>query len=138
MKSFLYLAEDIQPMLNGKALAVGLFPDHVVVVHVHDMRASKENPVGVNLAFLVCVTDVKPGEYAVRLAIAAPDGTPTKYKVDTKQTVIPGGSITVAIRCQPFLFTEAGHYTVRTTVNDEMLESTFEVRFGEAKQSESA
>jgi hypothetical protein len=129
MKTFLYVAEDIQQRADGKMVAVGLFADQVVVVNSVE-RPTKERPTGANLSLLVCVGDLQAGSYVVKLVVMAPDGAPTKFAGETRHEVATGASIITGLQCQPFAFSEYGRYTLRATVNRDVFEHPFELREG--------
>jgi len=128
MKTFLYLADDIQALASGKVLAVGLFTDHVIVVNSQE-PPSQEKPGAVPFSLLIAIAEVPPGHYEMKVVVLDPNGAATNYDIENTSDVPPGGSMVLAVKCNPFIFAEIGKYTVRTTVNGEVFENTFELRY---------
>jgi hypothetical protein len=140
MEALLYVADDIQPLPNGKALMVGVYPDRVVVINVPKDNVTlltKETPGAIHaLAFMSSVSNVQSGEHTIEIRVLAPDGSDTKYHLGpSKQTALGGAALNTVMRCQPFVFPLAGVYKFLTVVDGEVIESSFELRVVEVNSA---
>lgn len=131
MKLILYVADEFKSLEGGKALAVGLFPDRVVVLNVPRTTPppTAELPYGIPLGLLVCVLDLPAAEVSGSGSIETPTG-PSRMSLQrvTLRGAV-GGSANLQMRFDPFLVTAPGTYSFTLSFDGfDPLSASFEFR----------
>lgn len=135
MNMLLHIADHFDTLASGKTLAVGLFADRVVVMHVAADAAppSAALPYGCDLALLLTLTSAPAGPLQGQLRVIPPGaGEPVAAIEFNAVAGGPGLSVSVMTRLRPLLVPQAGTYTVEVTAAGQTLASSFEVRVNRA------
>lgn len=134
MDSFLYIADDIQTLSDGKMLVVGLYSDRTLNIG-RDSASGEHSPPGTvpavaQMCLMVTLTDVPEGTYEASTAFLAPDGTEFAKPVPVRSVVsTTGRSSNFLVRIAPFALPMPGTYKVITTLGAHRFEDSFQVRF---------
>jgi len=135
MESFFYLADDIQELAGGKLLLVGLYADRIVYIGLPPSgeKPTSEKPFGIpNLALMLNLRELKPGDHAIGMRILLPDGTPMTDELAPRQsTVLASGAHNVIVKLSPFPVKQFGRYTLSVQVDDEVVTAAFFLRMAE-------
>ncbi len=130
-----YVADDFKVMLDGKLVAVGLFPDRVVVLQI-GMEApapTAESPISVPLVFVACLAGAKDGEFEVSGRITAPSGKVVLDYPKHRTMLSSMASATMILKASPLVVPEPGLYQVVFSIGRQRLKSSFEVRVARVK-----
>ena len=118
MQLRLYVADEFRPLADGKILAVGLFPDLLILVNepppAPDGTAA---PLIVRLAFLACIMGLEPGEHVVSLSINDPAGAALPNRIDNAAVRVEVNALNLIVSVPAFEVRGGGTYTARVTVD---------------------
>ena len=133
MKLQLLVADTIETLASGKMVLLGVYTDRVIVLELPpdlpDPPVS-DHPVGLDLAFLVTITEIEPGSHTAQLKFLDPDGRPVHEPRPGVQVVAPElGGLNILMRRVPMPVRRLGVHKVIVTVDDdEELTASFELR----------
>lgn len=134
MESFLYIADDIQTLSEGKMLVVGLYSDRTLNIG-RDSVSGGHSPPGTvpavaQMSLMVTLTDVPEGTYEASTTFLAPNGTEFAKPVPAMQVAAtPERSLNFLVKIAPFALPMPGSYRVITTLGPHRFENIFQVRF---------
>lgn len=139
MDVLLYVADDFKVMENQKLLAIGLYPDRVVVLNATSVKSTPPSPDSPSvleaLSFMLCVRGIEPGRRAYSLEVIGPSGKATGAIAPPQTGVVPPNApLNLAFRFAPYIVTALGKHVVRLTVDGVVLDSDFEVRWSDQLQ----
>lgn len=125
MESSLTVAEDIQLMQLGKIMAVGLYPDRVIVMHCPP-GANFESTHIRSLALLMTLKGLPVGEHEIHMTIEFPNG---KGKMEARNSPAivdrTDASINLMMAFMPFPVVGTGQFTVRASTSGYSAEQHF-------------
>jgi len=137
LESNFFLADEIRSMADGKPMAMGLFPDQIVVLKLPEQyfsaRASGELPsVGTDLSALVCIKNLPAGSYAPKVSLLCPNGE-AHPQVQVDKLIVTAQdrqSVNVILMMKGLSLTEPGFYRMALGFEGfEAIEHVFEIRF---------
>lgn len=131
MQLTVHIADSFDTLASGKVLAVGLFPDRVVVMNVpaDAPEPTAKVPFGTDLGLLLALTDAPIGSINGEVRILPPEGAPCVGSMPFGGLQIAvGSSVNILVQLRPLLVPHAGVYTVEVQVGSDVLFGTFEVR----------
>ena len=130
MKGLLYVADNFQTLQDGKVLAVGLYPDKVVVMNipVDAPEPSRELPFGINLGLLLCLVDLPSDDVAGKIIILPPSGHALAPPMSFAVQAQAGRSANIVLAANPFPVSEPGVYQVVVDIADLHIAESFEIR----------
>jgi hypothetical protein len=133
MDLILYVADDIQTLINGKQVLTGLYPDRVVIALSKPEwpeGPTEQAPFAIQtLSLLVCLTGMPVGRHDVDFDILSPTGQPMQYSRRGMQTEAQeNGSVSLVIQISPFVFQHLGNYVVRVRASGLEATGVFEMR----------
>lgn len=131
MQLTVFIADSFDTLASGKVLAVGLFPDRVVVMNLPSdaNEPTVKAPYGTDLGLLLALTDSREGNIDGEVRILPPHGAPVVGSMPFKGLkVAVGASVNILVQLKPLLVPHAGIYTVETQIGENILSGTFEVR----------
>lgn len=135
MKYFLYVADDIETLQNGKALIVGAYGDrrlNIAVPLQEREKISKDSPVHVRFSLMVSFGDLDVGPYKCTLSIVRPDGIRTDITQDFDASVQPGqAGFNLILNLPVFPVWGTGTYLLSGHINGDAVELPFEIQFRE-------
>jgi hypothetical protein len=135
MQLFLYPADELQMLANGKPMVSGLYSDRVIVCNLAEgapLPSSEEPLLLERMCFLVCVADLPVGDLELAFYLEQLGGEPLPYELPTAKVSVPepGGSANYQMRFAPFVVPAFGRYRFRVSEAQTRSEATaeFEVR----------
>lgn len=131
MQLHLLIADHFDTLANGKMLALGLFTDRVVVMHVpaETPDPTPEIPYALELGLLLTLTNAPTTPIHGEVRIVAPgSGPPVGNLRFDALSIRSGDSANILTKLKPLLVPHAGTYTVEVHAGDEVLSANFEVR----------
>ena len=138
MRMYLHIADHFDTLASGKVLAVGLFPDRVLLIQVPAERQdpSPDAPYGANLGLLVTLSEGPGGPVSGDIKVLPPAGLPAVATLAIPELVASDGrSANIIGMLRPLLVPRAGLYTVQATLGGEVASGEFEVRIVRADLS---
>ena len=140
MKGLLYVADNFQTLQDGKVLAVGLYPDKVVVMNipVDAPEPSRELPFGINLGLLLCLVDLPSDDVAGKITILPPSGHTLAPAMSFAVQARAGRSANIVLVANPLLVSEPGLYQVVVDIADLHIAESFEIRMTRQQSSTAA
>lgn len=138
MKTHFYLADDIQPLGEGKLLMVGVYPDHTVVVNFAKgavNRPTKEKPAAMpSLTFGLTLLELQAGKRQAAPVLRLPSGEPhhtiNPVDFDIKET----RTVNLLFKLTPFVIPIDGVYTLELKVDEELLKFPVMFKFAEKQE----
>lgn len=131
MQINLQIADHFDLLANGKVLAVGLFPDRVVVMQVpaEAPEPSAELPYATDLGLLLTLSDAPAAPLEGEVRILSPgDGRAVGVLPFGGLNISGGQSANILSKLRPLMVQQAGVFTVEAQVGDETARASFEVR----------
>jgi hypothetical protein len=131
MQLRIHIADHFDTLASGKVLAVGLFPDRVVLLNLpaDAPEPSVDVPFAFDLDLLITLTGPQEEPVACDVRVLAPGAAPPVANLHAPSLQIAGGSSTnIASKLRPLLVPQAGLFTVEVTCGDQTLRDSFEVR----------
>lgn len=132
MNSYFYLADDMQLLVGGKTMMIGVYTDKVLLVNA-PAEAQKSGEVALPaLAMMVTLTGLSPEERVTQPVLILPDGSPSAIKVPPmKFNGGTHGTANLLVKFVPILLPQAGTYTFSVPIDGTTIDCKFEVRFQE-------
>jgi hypothetical protein len=127
METFFIIADDIQMMAMGKTIAVGLYSDQIIMLHVHGNRPPNSTLNIAKLSMMLTFRGLKPGRHNVQADIEFPDGTPAPKLATVQLDAQKGLSAVLVFAFAPFPLPQEGTYRLRVRIAGETVVNTFTV-----------
>lgn len=129
MKAQLLIADLFEPLANGKILAVGLYPDGIIMFESSPSSRPGARAVS-SLGFMVVLTECAPGPITAVADVLLPSGAPHPH---LKQAQIGGavsaaGSLNMVLNAPHLVLPEDGTYHMRFQVGGQAFDLPFTVR----------
>ena len=126
VEALLTVADDIQLMQLGRIMAIGLYPDRVIVMHRPADAPADAVPALGRLALLLTVKGLPPGEHEVATTIVFPKGTgEMKSQGARVQVDDAGGAINLQMAFSSFPVSAEGEFTLRVELAGCTIEEHF-------------
>lgn len=132
MKLRLYIADTFEVLQNGKVLALGLFPDHVVIVPAPPPidRPSPDDPVfGLTLSALLAFHEVEGDALKGEALVYAPGIDRPVARMSFDAPCDPdAAAVNLISRFNPLPISSAGVYRLDVDANGQRFSEQFEIR----------
>lgn len=132
MRLRLYLADHFDTLVSGKQLAVGLYPDLVVVMSPSPdaPQPTPEVPYAMDMGLMLTLSGLPVGQSVGELRVLPP-GLPDRPVLKSGfvcHAAEAGSAVNVTLQARPLLIPAVGTYSVQVTIGAEVLQDEFEVR----------
>lgn len=131
MKLSVLIADHFETLSSGKILALGLFPDRVVVINL-PLQADGTPPAppyAVELSILCCFTELSSEVADLHLEVIPPEGGKPIARITVPQAAMDQGrSFNVIGKIAPLLASSSGFYAVKANMGKETAADQFELR----------
>lgn len=123
MKINIFVADEFRSEANGKQMALGLYPDDVIMLNPKPQEVSQADlPEGIDrLSFLINISDVPEKKHIFKAQIIDPSGKPHGKEIALGEfETAKGTSRNFIIEARPFLLSGKGTYQLNFYVDDEV------------------
>ena len=127
VESFFIIADEIQLLAAGKTMAVGIYADRVISLHVAPNHPPGFAHALAKLHMMVTMQGLPSGEQEVQAEIVFPDGTRGPKVRPVRILVLPEQSATVIFGFVPFPMAQEGRYLLSLHVAGKTVENHFTV-----------
>jgi len=132
VESFFIIADEIAQLAGGKMMAMGIYADRVILLHV----APNHSPGGpapalAKLHLMLTMKGLPSGEHDAHAVIEFPDGALGPKVRPLRVTVLPGLPASVIFGFVPFPMPQEGQYILRLRIADNTIENQFTVRYAQ-------
>lgn len=131
MKFRAYIADTFEVLQNGKVLALGLFPDHVLVVHTQagEPAPSDAAPIGIEASLMMSFSEVDEPTVTGHAVVIPPDSDRPVARTNFEaRRQSPGSATNVITKFKPLPVRAPGIFKLQVHVNGHDFEDWFEVR----------
>lgn len=110
MQVDLFMADMFDTLQSGKLVALGLYTDRTMVLHIppEAPTPSEENPVAVPVTLCFCIQGLDDTEHTFKLSFEGPDGSASPMRLGGNFKGRTGSSGNLVHRFEPFLLNQIG------------------------------